>query len=111
MAKYPEDVAKKIADLEAQIEILKGENSRTLISSAKSRELAKKTCYYNSNIKSLLSRLLRSIPAGPSAKDNGYNAPKIKRVDELTNQEFLVLRNASDKILDILIECAEEVQK
>lgn len=42
MARYTEEVAKRIAELEAQIEVLKGANSRTLISPDKSFELAEK---------------------------------------------------------------------
>lgn len=45
MARYTKEVAKRIAELEAQIEVLKRANSRTLISPDKSFELAEKTCY------------------------------------------------------------------
>ena len=111
MAKYPKEVAKRIAELEAQIEVLKGANSRTLISPDKSFELAGKTCYYDSDVRAMLSRLLRSIAAGPSTKSGKMGKTKIKSIEELTDQEFLILKNAADRILDILIESAEEVRK
>lgn len=111
MAKYPEDVAKKIAELEAQIEALKAGNSRTLISRKKLIELSEKTCYYDTGIQSLLSRILRSIAAGPNRQTRKLGETRIKKVEEFTDQEFFVLRNAADKILDILIEAAEEAHK
>lgn len=88
MAKYPEEVAKRITELEAQIEVLKGANSRILISPKKSFELAGKTCYYYSDIRAMLSRLLRSIAAGPSTKFGKMGKTKIKSIEEFTDQEF-----------------------
>lgn len=111
MARYTEEVAKRIAELEAQIEVLKGANSRTLIAPDKSFELAEKTCYYDSDVRAILSRLLRSIATGPSAKFGKMGKTKIKSIEEFTDQEFLILKNAADRILDILIESAEEVRK
>ena len=111
MSRYTNDVAKEIAELEAKIAALKGANSRTLVSPEKSLELAEKTCYYDSDVRAILSRLLRSIAAGPDARPGGMGKTKIKSIEDLTDQEFFVLRNAADKILDILIESAEEVHK
>lgn len=111
MARYTEEVAKRIAELEAQIEVLKGANSRTLISPDKSFELSEKTCYYDSDVRAMLSRLLRSIATGPSAKFGKMGKTKIKSIEEFTDHEFLILKNAADRILDILIESAEEVRK
>lgn len=111
MAKYSEDVAKKIAELEAQIEALKVGNSRTLISRKKLIELSGKACYYDTQIQSLLSRTLRSIATGPDRQPRKLGETRIKKIEEFTDQEFFVLRNAADRILDILIEAAEEVHK
>ena len=91
MAKYSEDVAKKIAELEAQIEALKVGNSRTLISRKKLIELSGKTCYYDTQIQSLLSRTLRSIATDPDRQSRKLGETKIKKSKNLQIKNFLCL--------------------
>lgn len=91
MAKYSEDVAKKIAELEAQIEALKVGNSRTLISRKKLIELSGKTCYYDTQIQSLLSRTLRSIATGPDRQPRKLGETRIKKSKNLQIKNFLYL--------------------